>query len=75
MPVGRDNYSDAVYRESYSASLKPDAREYRFSLYHDRQLNEDMSFKLQADMRLNPDHQKDAETDYRVMFGFSWTFN
>ena len=75
LPVGRDNYSDAVYRESYSASLKPDAREYRFSLYHDRQLNEDMSLKLQADMRLNPDHQKDAETDYRVMFGFSWTFN
>lgn len=34
-----------------------------------------MNFKAQFDMRLNPDHQKDAETDYRVMFGFNWTFN
>ena len=75
LPVGRDNKTDTVYRERYSASLKPDAREYKFSLYHDRSINEDMSFKTQFDMRLNPEHQKDAETDYRVMFGFSWTFN
>lgn len=75
LPVGRDDYSDEVYRQQYSASLKPDAREYKFSLYHDRELNEDMNFKTQFDMRLNPDHQKGAETDYRVMFGFNWTFN
>lgn len=75
LPVGRDNYSDEVYRERFSAGLKPDAREYKFSLYHDREINEDMDFKAQFDMRLNPDHQKDAETDYRVMFGFNWTFN
>lgn len=75
LPVGRDNYSDTVYRQRYSASMKPDAREYKFSLYHDREINENMNFKVQADMRLNPDHEKDAETDYRIMFGFSWTFN
>lgn len=75
LPVGRDNYSDEVYRQQYSASLKPDAREYKFSLYHDKEINEDMNFKTQVDMRLNPDHQKGAETDYRIMFGFNWTFN
>lgn len=75
LPVGRDNYSDEVYRERFRASMKPDAREYKFSFYHDRELNENMNFKAQFDMRLNPDHQKDAETDYRVMFGFNWTFN
>ena len=75
LPVGRDDYSDTVYRQQYTAGLKPDAREYKFSLYHDRDINEDMSFKIQADVRLNPDHQKDAETDYRIMFGFNWTFN
>lgn len=75
LPVGRDNYSDEVYRERFNAGLKPDAREYKFSFYHDREINEDMNFKAQFDMRLNPDHQKDAETDYRVMFGFNWTFN
>ncbi len=75
LPVGRDNYSDAVYRERFSASLKPDSREYKFSLYNDRVISDDMNFKLQFDMRLNPDHQKNAETDYRMMLGFNWTFN
>ena len=75
LPAGRDNYSDRVYREQFSASLKPEAREYKFALYHAREINEDMNFKAEFDMRLNPDHQKNAETDYRLMLGFNWTFN
>jgi len=72
LPVGRDDYSDKVYRQQFKASMKPDAREYKFSLYHSREINEDMGLRSQFDVRLNPDHQRDASTDYRIMFGFNW---
>lgn len=72
LPVGRDDYSDTVYREQFAASMKPDAREYKFSLYHSKEINEDMGLRSQFDMRINPDHQKDAANDYRVMFSFNW---
>ena len=74
LPVGRDNYSDEVYRRQYRLGLKPEAREYKFSLYHHTNLNEKMTLRSEFDMRLNPDHQKDADTDYRVMFGFNWNW-
>ena len=72
LPVGRDNYSDEVYRRQYRLGLKSQAREYKFSLYHRATLNEKMALRSEFDMRLNPDHQKDAATDYRVMIGFNW---
>lgn len=72
--TGRDNYSSAVYRENVRANLKPSAREYKFALYHNREVNEDIMFKSELAVRLNPEHESGAETDYRAMFGLSWAF-
>lgn len=72
--TGRDNYSSTIYRENVRANLKPKAREYKFALYHNRELSEDILFKSELAARINPDHQSDAETDYRAMFGLSWAF-
>jgi hypothetical protein len=74
VPVGRDNYSDEVYREKFLVSMKPDAREYKFSLYHMREVDERLSLRSEFDVRLNPDHIKDVETDYRAMFSLNWNF-
>ncbi len=72
--TGRDNYSDTVYREKVRANLKPSSREYKFALYHNREINESVLFKSEVAVRLHPEHQRDAETDYRAMFGLSWAF-
>lgn len=72
--TGRDNFSSTVYREKVRASLKPSAREYKFALYHNRELKEDVLLKSEFALRLNPEHQSDAETDYRAMIGLSWAF-
>ena len=72
--TGRDNYSDKIYRENVRADLKPSAREYKFAMYHNREIKEDVLFKGEIAVRLNPEHQQDAETDYRAMFGLSWAF-
>ena len=72
--VGRDNYSDTVYRENVRAGLKPSAREYMFALYHNRELWEKVMMKSEMAVRLNPDHQASVDPDYRAMFGLSWDF-
>lgn len=72
--TGRDNFSSAVYRENVRANLKPSAREYKFALYHNREINEDIMFKSEFAVRLNPEHESGAETDYRGMVGLSWAF-
>lgn len=72
--TGRDNYSSTVYRENVRANLKPSAREYKFALYHNREVNEDIMFKSEVAVRLNPEHESGAETDYRAMVGLSWAF-
>jgi len=72
--TGRDNYSNEVYREKIRANLKPSSREYKFALYHNREITDSVLFKSEFAVRLHPEHQKDAETDYRAMFGLSWAF-
>ncbi len=72
--TGRDNYSDTVYRKKVRANLKPSSREYKFALYHNREITESVLFKSEVAVRLHPEHQRDAETDYRAMFGLSWAF-
>ncbi|MBP5398819.1 MAG: S8 family serine peptidase [Alphaproteobacteria bacterium] len=72
--VGRDNYSDTVYRKNVRASLRPSAREYKFALYHNRELLEKIMFKSEMAVRLNPDHQSGVDPDYRAMVGLSWSF-
>ena len=72
--TGRDNFSSTVYRENVRANLKPSAREYKFALYHNRELGEDIMFRSEFAVRLNPEHESGAETDYRGMVGLSWAF-
>ena len=72
--TGRDNYSDTVYRKNVRASLRPSAREYKFAVYHNRELLEKIMFKSEMAVRLNPEHQSGVEPDYRAMFGLSWSF-
>ena len=72
--TGRDKYSDTVYRKNVRASLRPSAREYKFALYHNRELLERIMFKSEMAVRLNPEHQSGAEPDYRAIFGLSWSF-
>lgn len=72
LPMGRDYYTDTVYREKFKASLKPDAREYDISIYYAKELKPKMHLKAQTGIRLNPDHQKDAKPDYQTLMGLDW---
>jgi hypothetical protein len=73
-PSGRDDYSETIYRDTYSASLKPDAREYKFAAYINKYISENISLRAETDVRVNPDHQR-GENDYRALFGLNWNFN
>ncbi|MCQ2735245.1 MAG: S8 family serine peptidase, partial [Alphaproteobacteria bacterium] len=73
-PSGRDYETDMVYRERYSAGLKPERREYKFALYADKEVSERLCWSTEFDVRVNPEHQKTAN-DYRALFGLSWKFN
>ncbi|MBR1841206.1 MAG: hypothetical protein IJ778_03660 [Alphaproteobacteria bacterium] len=73
-PSGRDYASDTVYRKQYSAGLKPNRREYKFTLYADKEVSESLCWSTELDVRVNPEHQK-AANDYRALFGLSWKFN
>lgn len=75
LPTGRDYYSDTVYRKSYLSELKPDARELDYALYYGKKINSQMQFKTQGGVRVHPNHQKDADNDYQLLFGFDWKFN
>lgn len=72
IPTGRDNYSNAVYREIVRSHLKPSSREVKFALYHQQQIRKSILLKSELAMRLHPEHQEDAKTDYRAMLGLSW---
>ena len=67
--IGRDDDSDKIYRQHFKANLKNKAREYKFALYHNRQINEDIAFKSEIATRFHPEHQKDAANDYRALLG------
>ena len=73
-PQGRDNYSDEVYFNRYKAALKPEAREYKFTMYASHDFNESLSVRSEFDVRINPEHQKQAN-DYRALMGLNWNFN
>ena len=74
LPVERDFYEDRVYREIYTAQIKPTAREYDLSLFYANEISEDLSFAGETGVRLKPDHQKDAAPDYRALFKLNWTW-
>mgnify|MGYP004597378503 FL=1 len=73
-PSGRDNYSETVYFDRYTAALKPEAREYKFALYANHNFSERLSLRSELDVRVNPEHQR-QENDYRALFGLNWNFN
>ena len=72
LPMARDLYEDRVYREVYTAGLKPTAREYDLSLFYANELSTDLSLAGETGVRLNPDHQKNADPDYRALFKLNW---
>lgn len=71
---GRDNYSNEVYRNRYSASLKPTKREYKLAWYLNKDLSDKIGFSSEFDVRINPDHY-DTKNDYRALFGLTWNFD
>ena len=73
MASGRDYYSDEVYRNQYTASMKPQKREYKFALYANKDMTEKLSLSGELDMRINPEHRA-ARNDYRALFGLAWNF-
>jgi hypothetical protein len=73
MASGRDNYSDEVYRNRYAASLKPKKREFKFALYGNKEITDNLSLSGEIDMRVNPEH-RDTRNDYRALFGMAWNF-
>ncbi len=73
MASGRDNYSDTVYRHQYAASMKPNKREYKFALYANKAVNDNLSISSEFDVRVNPEHRA-TSNDYRALLGLAWNF-
>lgn len=73
LPLGRDDQQDLVHRGQYKVDLKPSAREYNISTYYMKQFKHAM-FRNEFGMRLNPDHDQEAKTDYRVLMGLDFLF-
>lgn len=73
LPVARDLYEDRVYRENYTASLKPEAREYDIAFFYANQFSSDVFWAGETGLRLNPDHQS-QEPDYRALFKLNWSW-
>lgn len=74
LPVGRSAVDDTIYRETFTGSMKPTARELDFALFYRDALTDALTIQSELGLRLNPDHQKDADTDYRAMFGLKWDY-
>ena len=64
-------YEDKIYREIYTASLKPEAREYDLSVFFADEILTDLSWAGETGIRLNPEHQK-TSPDYRALFKLNW---
>lgn len=73
MPVARDLYTDEVYFDEQKISLKPQSREYDFSLYYMTQTDL-LDWRGELMMRLHPDHMSGVQPDYRALFGLSYKY-
>ena len=60
--------------ETFTAGLKPTAREYDLSLFYMNEISPDLSWAGETGVRLNPDHQADVAPDYRGMVGVKWEY-
>ena len=74
LPVGRSATDDTIYRETFTGAMKPTARELDFALFYRDALTDALTIQSELGLRLHPDHQKDANTDYRAMFGLKWDY-
>ena len=74
LPIGRSATDDTIYRETFTGSMKPTARELDFSVFYRDALTEALTIQSELGVRLNPDHQKEASPDYRAMFGLKWDY-
>ena len=74
VPVGRDPHEDKVYREKYSLSMEPEAKEFDLGLYYTHETEDEKWFRAEFTTRLNPDN-RDIDPDYQLMIGFGAPLN
>jgi len=70
---GRDNYSDTVYMQKLTRSLKPAAKEYDVGIYYLGEPKEDLNLMGKIEARFNADGEK-GKTDYIGIVGVSHPF-
>ena len=70
---GRDNYSDTIYMQKLSSSLKPAAKEYDLGLYYQGEPKENLNLLGKFETRFNADGEK-GQTDYIGLVGISKSF-
>lgn len=71
--TGRDSYSDTIYMNKLTTSLKPEAKEYDVGLYYLGEPKEDVSLSGKIEARFNADGEKGL-TDYIGVLGVSSAF-
>ncbi len=70
---GRDSYSDTIYMQKLTTSLKPEAKEYDLGLYYQGQPKEDVNLMGKIQARFNADGEKGV-TDYMGIVGAGISF-
>lgn len=70
---GRDNYSDTIYMQKLTTSLKPQAKEYDLGVYYQGSPKEDINLMGKVEARFNADGEKGV-TDYIGIVGAGVAF-
>ena len=70
---GRDNYSDTIYMQKLTNSLKPAAKEYDLGMYYLGQPEDDLNVTGKVEARFNADGEKGL-TDYLGIMGMQYNF-
>jgi hypothetical protein len=70
---GRDKYTDTIYMNKLSSSLKPAAKEYDLGLYYQGKPKGDLGLMGKVEARFNADGEKGL-TDYIGIIGVSKSF-
>ena len=70
---GRDNYSDTIYMNKLTSSLKPAVQEYDLGMYYQGVSEKDLNILGKLEARFNADGEKGL-TDYIGIVGLSKSF-
>ena len=70
---GRDNYSDTIYMQKLTSSLKPEAKEYDLGLYYQGAPQSNLNLLGKVETRFNADGEKGL-TDYIGIMGMQYIF-